>query len=171
MKIVKDNLLTPFGLRTLAPSDPNFRTRYEGGPAERDGAYHQGTVWPWLLGQYTDGLLRVANEPDEAARKLLRTVTPLFTEHLLDAGLGSLSEIFDATPPMRANGTIAQAWSVAECLRMLVTLKKVAPQIYADWEEKVEALLAQPKSGDTAGLGRAYMNDEKASKSPESGKN
>lgn len=171
MENVRVNLLTPFGLRTLAPSDPNFHSRYEGGPAERDAAYHQGTIWPWLLGQYTDGLLRVANEPDEAARKLLHRVTPLFTEHLLDAGLGSLSEIFDASPPARPNGTIAQAWSVAECLRMLVTLQKAAPKVYAKWEEEVSQLLANPKIGDTVGLGRATINQGDNTKSPHSGKN
>lgn len=162
MENVRVNLLTPFGLRTLAPNDPNFRSRYEGGSAERDSAYHQGTVWPWLLGQYTDGLLKVTAEEneDEAIRKLLDRVTPLFTEHLLDAGIGSISEIFDASPPVRANGTIAQAWSVAECLRMLVTLKRAAPQVYADWEKKVEDLLANPKIGDTVGVGRARMNAE-----------
>lgn len=157
MECARVNLLTPYGLRTLAPSDPNFKPRYEGNPDERDAAYHQGTIWPWLLGQYTDGLLRVVWEPEAAAAKLLKRVTPLFTEHLADAALGSISEIFDASPPVRANGTVAQAWSVAECLRMLITLKRAAPGVYDAWQHEVAGLLAQPVSGDTAGVARVEM--------------
>lgn len=162
MKCVRDNLLTPFGLRTLAPSDFDYKPRYEGGPEARDAAYHQGTVWPWLLGQYADGLLRVSWDLDGAIESLLKTVTPLFTEHLTDAGLGSLSEIFDASPPNRPNGTIAQAWSVAECLRMLIMLKRAAPKVYASWEEEVSRRLAHPISGDTAGICRVEMAPEDA---------
>lgn len=155
MECVRKNLLTPYGLRTLAPSDPAYRGRYEGSPDDRDSAYHQGTVWPWLLGQYTDGVLRVSWEIDQAAEKLLTRVTPLFSEHMLDAGLGSISEIFDGSPPVRADGTIAQAWSVAECLRMLITLRRAAPDVYDSWEAAVESRLAQPGAGDKAGVGRA----------------
>ncbi len=157
MECVRKNLLTPYGLRTLAPSDPAYRGRYEGSPEARDSAYHQGTIWPWLLGQYTDGLMRVVWDSAEAARKLLARVTPLFTIHLTDAGLGSISEIFDASPPVRPNGTIAQAWSVAECLRMLITLKRAAPDVYNTWEHEVSHMLANPISGDTAGVCRVEM--------------
>lgn len=107
VECVRNKLLTPFGLRTLSPDDPGYRGRYEGGPASRDAAYHQGTVWPWLLGHYTDALLRVAWDVDGAVQALLDRVTPLFCDHLTDAGLASISEIFDASPPYRPNGCIA----------------------------------------------------------------
>ena len=154
---MRNKLLTPFGLRTLSPDDPGYRGRYEGGPAERDAAYHQGTVWPWLLGHYTDALLRVAWDVDGAAQALLDRVTPLFCDHLADAGLASISEIFDASPPYRPNGCIAQAWSVAECLRMLVRLRQAAPQVYAAWEKLAAYRLANPISGDTAGVCRVAL--------------
>ena len=157
VECVRNKLLTPFGLRTLSPDDPGYRGRYEGGPAERDAAYHQGTVWPWLLGHYTDALLRVAWDVDGAAQALLDRVTPLFCDHLADAGLASISEIFDASPPYRPNGCIAQAWSVAECLRMLVRLRQAAPQVYAAWEKLAAYRLANPISGDTAGVCRVAL--------------
>ena len=166
MECVRNRLLTPYGLRTLAPSDPAYKGKYEGGPAERDAAYHQGTIWPWLLGQYTDGLLRVAWDTDGAAKALLDRVTPLFSDHLMDAGLGSISEIFDASPPARPNGTIAQAWSVAECLRMLIRLKRAAPGVYDAWEHKIAHRLANPVSGDTAGVCRVTMILEDESPAP-----
>lgn len=157
VECVRNQLLTPYGLRTLAPADPAYRGKYEGGPAERDAAYHQGTIWPWLLGQYTDGLLRVAWDTDGAVMALLNRVTPLFSDHLMNAGLGSISEIFDASPPTRANGTIAQAWSVAECLRMLIRLKRAAPGVYDAWERTIAHRLAHPRTGDTAGVCRVTM--------------
>lgn len=157
VECVRNNLLTGCGLRTLAPSDPNYRGRYEGGPAERDAAYHQGTIWPWLLGAYTDALLREAWDVDAAVAELLRRVTPLFSDHLADAGLGSISEIFGGNPPAAPNGTIAQAWSVSECLRMLVRLQRAAPKVYAAWEKGIAKRLANPVSGDTAGVCRITM--------------
>lgn len=160
MECVRKKLLTPYGLRTLAPEDQNYKPRYEGSPEERDGAYHQGTVWPWLLGQYTDGMLRVSWDPEEVARKLLAKTMPLFADHLADAGIGSISEIFDGNPPVRANGAIAQAWSVAECLRMLITLKRVAPKVYSEWEHDLARRLANPQSGDTVGVCRVEMTVE-----------
>ena len=131
---VRRCLLTPYGLRTLAPSAPGYRPLYEGGPAERDEAYHQGTVWPWLLGAYGEAVLRAAWDVPGSVRELLRTIRPLFAQHLGDAGIGSVSEIFDGDPPHLPNGCIAQAWSVAECLRLLHLLKEAAPGIYAEWE-------------------------------------
>ena len=131
---VRQCLLTPYGLRTLAPSAPDYHSLYEGGPAERDGAYHQGTVWTWLLGAYGDALLRAAWDEAGAADALLQTLTPLFTRHLAEAGVGSISEIFDGDPPHRPDGCIAQAWSVAESLRLLRTLEQAAPDVYARWE-------------------------------------
>lgn len=157
VECVRNCLLTPYGLRTLAPNDTKYCGRYKGDPASRDAAYHQGTVWPWLLGHYTDALLRVVMDEENAVHAFLTKITPLFAEHMAEAGLGSISEIFDATPPFMPNGCIAQAWSVAEALRMLQNLKKKAPAVYADWEEKLIIRMANPISGDTAGICRVTM--------------
>ena len=127
-------LLTPYGLRSLAPSAPDFIPLYEGGPRERDSAYHQGTVWAWLMGPYGEAMLKASWDKDATAAMLLKTFRPLFSQHLGDAGMGSISEIFDATPPHLPNGCVAQAWSVAEALRLLRLIQKAAPDIYADWE-------------------------------------
>lgn len=115
VKIVEEELLTPFGLRTLSPQDPAYRPHYGGSPAERDSAYHQGTVWPWLLGPFVTAHYRVYHDADRARSYLL----PL-KAHLKEAGIGSISEIFDGDPPHAPNGCIAQAWSVAEILRALL---------------------------------------------------
>lgn len=118
VQTVRGQLLTPCGLRTLSPADPAYRGRYEGGPAERDGAYHQGTVWPWLLGAYGEASLRVAADPArerEALRQYLRT---FLSHHLCEAGIGSVSEVFAGSPPHQPGGCIAQAWSVAELIRL-----------------------------------------------------
>ena len=110
--IVSDKLLTPFGLRTLTPDHPHYKATYSGDLRARDAAYHQGTVWPWLIGHYLDARLRVYKDKVEARRLL-----SAFADHLHDAGIGTISEIFDAEPPYRPRGCIAQAWSVAEVLR------------------------------------------------------
>jgi glycogen debranching enzyme len=157
VECVRNRLLTPFGLRTLAPDDPAYKGRYEGSPDARDAAYHQGTVWPWLLGHYADALLRTVWDAEGAVAALLDTLTPLFSDHLTDAGLGGISEIFDASPPYRPNGCINQAWSVAECLRLLLSLKKAAPAIYTAWEKRIAHRLSNPPSGDTAGICRTLM--------------
>jgi predicted glycogen debranching enzyme len=106
------HLLTSHGLRSLAPNDPAYIGRYGGDRYQRDGAYHQGTVWGWLIGPFVTAHLRVYRDPD-MARSYLR---PLL-HHLADHGLGSISEIFDGDPPCTPRGCIAQAWSVAEVLR------------------------------------------------------
>lgn len=123
---VEAQLLTPFGLRTLAPSDPAYRGRYEGGPAERDGAYHQGTVWPWLIGPYASAHLRVHGDGAAALERLAGRLRPL-AAHLLGEGLGQLPELFDGDPPHRALGCPAQAWSVAELLRVLAEKPELVP--------------------------------------------
>ncbi len=110
---VGGRLLTPFGLRTLDPAHPAYKPRCEGGLRARDLAYHQGTVWAWLLGPYIDAYLRVHPDDRAGARKLL---SPLVA-HMNAAGVGFISEIFDAVPPFTPRGCIAQAWSVAETLR------------------------------------------------------
>jgi len=116
---VKEHLLTPYGLRSLAPSDPQYRGRYTGGPAERDGAYHQGTVWPWLMGPFITAYVRVNGGSDVARRQASEWLAPL-RDHLADGGLGHISEILDGDAPQRPAGCMAQAWSVAEVLRTLV---------------------------------------------------
>ena len=117
VEAVGRHLLTPLGLRSLAPGHPDYRGRYGGGPAERDRAYHQGPVWTWLLGPYALAAARVTGDR-AGARALLAGVAP----HLLDHGLGSVSEIADGDPPHAPNGCSAQAWSVAEILRAWAAL-------------------------------------------------
>jgi predicted glycogen debranching enzyme len=114
---VQEHLLTPFGLRSLAPSDPQYRGRYTGGPTERDGAYHQGTVWPWLMGPFLSAYIKVNGAREEAKRQAQAWLSHL-QAHLADAGLGHVSEIFEGDAPHRPCGCIAQAWSVAEILRV-----------------------------------------------------
>lgn len=116
---IEAKLLTPRGLRTLPPDDPRYRPIYLGGPLERDGAYHQGTVWPWLLGPYLSALVRVRGaEGKRQGRRILAAFAP----HLSEAGIGTVSEIFDAEPPHAPRGCPAQAWSVAELLRAAVEI-------------------------------------------------
>jgi glycogen debranching enzyme len=118
LDVVRERLLTPYGLRTLAPGHPDYRPNYHGDLRSRDGAYHQGTVWPWLLGPFVDAWLRVHPADPGAASALLAA----FSSHLDEAGVGSVSEIFDAEAPYTPRGCIAQAWSVAELLRALSRL-------------------------------------------------
>lgn len=106
------HLLTSYGLRSLAPSHPDYKGQYRGDLKERDGAYHQGTVWGWLIGPFVSAHLRVYGDSGRA-RSYLR---PLL-QHLVDHGVGSVSEIFDGDPPFEPNGCPAQAWSVAELIR------------------------------------------------------
>ncbi len=146
VECVRNKLLTPYGLRTLTPSHPFYCAAYQGSPEKRDGAYHQGTVWTWLIGHYTEALMRTAWDIEGAAKSLMDTLTPLFTEHFLDAGIGTLSEIFDASAPHRPNGTVSQAWSVAEVLRTLLMLKQAAPQAYDDWEKSILSIINSPQS-------------------------
>jgi predicted glycogen debranching enzyme len=116
---VQEHLLTPYGLRTLAPSDPQYRGRYTGDPISRDGAYHQGTVWPWLLGPFITAYVKINGGTDAARSQAAQWLAPL-KGHLTDAGLGHISEVFDGDAPHRPGGCIAQAWSAAEILRAYV---------------------------------------------------
>jgi predicted glycogen debranching enzyme len=111
------DLLTPFGLRTLSPSDPRYRGRYEGDVWGRDSAYHQGTVWPWLAGPYFAAKIKNAGDLAGALEETQDWLTR-FAVHLREAGLGQISEIFDAEEPHQPRGCIAQAWSVSEILRL-----------------------------------------------------
>jgi predicted glycogen debranching enzyme len=116
VKVCEDALLTPVGLRTLAPSHPDFRAKYFGDLHSRDTAYHQGTVWAWLIGPFVDAWLKVHPERHREAQRFLQGFVP----HLSEAGVGTISEIFDATPPYAPRGCIAQAWSVAEVVRLWI---------------------------------------------------
>jgi predicted glycogen debranching enzyme len=113
---VQEHLLTPYGLRSLAPSDPQYRGQYTGDRISRDGAYHQGTVWPWLLGPFITAYVKVSGGTEAARRQAAEWLTPL-QAHLSDSGLGHISEIFDGDAPHRPVGCMAQAWSVGEILR------------------------------------------------------
>jgi predicted glycogen debranching enzyme len=115
LEVVHRELLTPVGLRSLAKGHPDYKANYDGDLRARDAAYHQGTVWGWLIGHYIDATLKV-NPDIKAARALLTGLE----HHLEHAGVGQISEIFDATEPYRPRGCIAQAWSVAEALRVFL---------------------------------------------------
>ena len=120
VSLVGRELLTSYGLRSLAPAHSDYRQRYQGGVWERDGSYHQGPVWAWLLGPYALAHLRVHGDVDAA----LALIEPL-RHHLLDAGLGTVSEIFDAMPPHTPRGAPCQAWSVACALEAWWRLQRV----------------------------------------------
>ena len=113
VEVARKRLLTPVGLRSLAPGHPDFKARYFGDLRARDAAYHQGTVWAWLIGPFIDAWLKVHPNDRAGARRFLEGFVP----HLSEGGLGTISEIFDAEPPYTPRGCIAQAWSVAEVLR------------------------------------------------------
>ena len=116
LAVVERDLLTPVGLRSLAPSDPHYIARYEGGILERDGAYHQGTVWAWLMGPFLTAYVKVYGESGHTkAQQLIAG----FNDRMREAGLGQIAEIYDAEPPHTPRGCIAQAWSVAELLRVI----------------------------------------------------
>eukprot|EP00752_Nemacystus_decipiens_P014111 g12547.t1 len=122
----RERLLTPVGPRTLPIDDAAFHDRYLGGPFERDGAYHRGTVWPWLIGPYCESVLRVGEFSDTAKLEVQDTLAPLIDRLVgtgLPGALGSLSEIHEPVSPYAPRGCPAQAWSVAEVLRMLALLK------------------------------------------------
>jgi predicted glycogen debranching enzyme len=117
VETVERRLLTPVGLRSLAPGEPGYAPHYGGGVPERDGAYHQGTAWPWLIGPFVEAWLRVRGNTPESRREAdERFLSPL-RQHLSVAGLGHVSEIADAEPPHRPAGCPFQAWSLAELLR------------------------------------------------------
>ena len=117
--VVERDLLTPVGLRSLSPNDPNYIGIYQGDTLSRDGAYHQGTVWTWPIGAFITAYLK-ANGKSKAARKQARKWLDGFFPHLSEAGLGQVAEIFDGDAPHTPRGCVAQAWSVAELLRVAI---------------------------------------------------
>jgi predicted glycogen debranching enzyme len=152
---VQEHLLTPYGLRSLAPTDPQYRGRYTGGPTERDGAYHQGTAWPWLLGPFITAYVKVHGGSETARRQASEWLTPL-RENLTDGGLGHISEIFDGDTPQLPRGCIAQAWSVAEILRAYIEdvkgirpappVERPEPQAHLHAKDRVLARDATPQA-------------------------
>ena len=128
LKVVQQRLLTPVGLRSLAPDHPEYKARYDGDLRARDAAYHQGTVWAWLIGPFIDAWLKVYPDDYAGARRFLHG----FEAHLSEACIGSISEIFDAEEPFTPRGCVAQAWSVAEVLRCWVKTSPQAAQQPAD---------------------------------------
>ena len=124
---VRQRLLTPVGLRSLAPGDPQYRPTYDGDLRARDAAYHQGTVWPWLIGPFVDAWLRVRPGDLAGAHALLAGFVP----HLGEGCLGTIAEIFDAEEPWTPRGCVAQAWSVAEVLRAWIATTPAPPRAAA----------------------------------------
>lgn len=119
LRVVTDKLLTPYGLRSLDPDHPDYHPIYSGGPVERDQAYHQGTVWSWLIGPYITACVKVHKRSHRSKLEARELLDPILA-HIDAAGLGSISEIFDGDPPHNPRGCISQAWSVAEVLRCYV---------------------------------------------------
>jgi len=118
VSLVEKQLWTPLGLRSLAPGETGYAAHYEGGVMQRDGSYHQGTVWPWLIGPFVEAWVRIHGNTTEARREARKQfLTPLL-RHLDEAGMGHISEIADAEPPHTPRGCPFQAWSVGEVLRL-----------------------------------------------------
>jgi glycogen debranching enzyme len=119
---VKQDLLTPRGMRTLSPNHPDYQGVYSGDQTTRDKAYHQGTIWPWLFGHFAEGFLKVHGK---SGLSLIKSIYENFEETMLEHGVGSISEIYEADPPHRPEGAISQAWSVSELLRVKRLIDKI----------------------------------------------
>jgi predicted glycogen debranching enzyme len=124
VETVETNLLTPIGLKSLAPKETAYVPRYEGGVLQRDSSYHQGTVWPWLIGPFVEAWLRVRKNTSEAKAEARARFLPPLYDHLHEAGLEHISEIADAETPHTPRGCPFQAWSMGEYLRLLSTLSQ-----------------------------------------------
>jgi predicted glycogen debranching enzyme len=134
---VERRLLTPLGLRSLAPDEPGYSSRYEGDASSRDAVYHQGTVWPWLMGPFVDAWLRAHGNSAVNRREARRRFLQPLLAHLEAAGLGHVSEIADAEPPFAPRGCPFQAWSVGELIRL-------DRQILADRRVRLQPARCQP---------------------------
>ena len=148
LRLVEGQLLTPVGLRTLSPHDPRYCARYDGGVAERDGAYHQGTVWPFLLGSLVTAWMKAFGR-NATARNKARSFLAGLDAHLHEACLGQVSEIFDAEAPHLPRGCFAQAWSVAEPLRALIEDLGIIAEA-ARPKAKTVIIRGRPASGPAA---------------------
>ena len=135
LQVVERELLTPYGLRTLSPNDKQYKGVYAGGVFERDSAYHQGTVWPWLIGAYIDALLLVEGANKNTVAKAESALQPL-AMYSLTASLGQLPEVFSGDFPHVPGGCIAQAWSVAEVLRAILKIRNKKKSISMDIGQK-----------------------------------
>jgi predicted glycogen debranching enzyme len=123
VEVVRRELLTPFGLRTLDANHPNFHPTFTGTQFERDRAYHNGTIWPWLIGAFLEAYLKVHDRAPDSVRQARQWLTPLIESMARTGCIGSIAEVFEAREPHRAAGCCAQAWSVAEALRLAVELE------------------------------------------------
>ncbi|GAB3645280.1 amylo-alpha-1,6-glucosidase [Ramlibacter alkalitolerans] len=141
-------LVTPVGLRSLAPGHPDYKPNYDGDLRARDAAYHQGTVWGWLAGPFADAWLKVYPDDNRGIEHLIDG----FAAHLGEACIGSISEIFDAEPPFTPRGCVAQAWSVAEVLRILV---KCRHALAAQQQQQQPGAAAEKKEGASSWSGAA----------------
>jgi predicted glycogen debranching enzyme len=121
--VVKRHLVTPYGLRTLSPQNPLYKADYSGSQDKRDAAYHQGMVWPWLIGIFYDACVKIFDDKNEVNSYFLSNFQELWSSHLKQNGLFHISEIFTPNPAFQAKGCIAQAWSMAEIIRVLDSLK------------------------------------------------
>lgn len=152
VEAVEARLWTPLGLRSLAPGEPGYTPRYEGGVRARDGAYHQGTVWPWLIGPFVEAWVRVRGGTPQAKREARsKFLEPIF-RHLDEAGLGHISEIADGDPPHTPRGCPFQAWSVGETLRLDLIILADSGEASPDRSERVHhsgliAGMANPDAG------------------------
>jgi glycogen debranching enzyme len=126
VETVERRLFTPLGLRTLAPEDPAYVGRYAGDPETRDRAYHQGAVWPWLLGPFVEAWVRVRANSLQARREARERFVPPLLAHLATAGVGPVSEIADGDLPHQPGGCPFQAWSLGELLRLRETVLRIS---------------------------------------------
>ena len=126
LELIRKELLTPRGLRTLSPKSPDYKDIYFGNQAERDSAYHQGTVWPWLLGHFVEGYLKIYGKSGLSfIKNIYEGFEPVMKEH----GIASISEVYDGNPPHAPGGTPSQAWSVAELLRIKWLIEKYEKEL------------------------------------------
>jgi predicted glycogen debranching enzyme len=133
VRVAQERLLTPVGLRSLAPGEPDYKPKYDGDLRSRDAAYHQGTVWAWLIGPFIDAWLKVHPGDNETARGFLKA----FETDRRSACVNSINEIFDAEPPFKPRGCCAQAWSVAEVLRCFAKTSSNSKTMQEDLEVAV----------------------------------
>jgi predicted glycogen debranching enzyme len=156
LSVVERELLTPYGLRSLSPRDPQYKGRYEGDPFHRDSAYHQGTVWPWLLGHYITAFCKIHDSSDDTRQQARDLLKPL-EAHLYEAGLGQISEIYDGDAPHRPRGCFAQAWSVGELLRVL------CEDVYPIWSREHAAATSATEKSSRAASAASVTTSARAS--------